>query len=340
MEMVIVVPTYNGGEDLKSCLRAIATSSMKPHKVVVVDDGSTDNVARQEADLHSFDYVRVSDGPTGPARARNIGVTHCSNADVVVFVDSDVVIHSDAIQQTHDYFTDHPEVSALFGSYDADPAVNTLVSRYKNLLHHFVHQHSNREASTFWAGFGAVRTDAFNAVKGFDETFEKPCIEDIDLGLRLSQANYKIALCPEIQVKHLKHWTLSGMIRTDIFNRAIPWTQMMIDNGTGLQNDLNTRTENRISALVCLAITLCILGMLLGYNTFIGLVFLVLLYLFLDRKLFSFFFRIGGVKLTLGAIALHFLYYLYASSTFVIVSVIAYLQKTFSRSAPATHGGP
>lgn len=326
LKIAVVVPTYNGGTDLTACLQALASSTLTPHCVVVVDDGSTDGVAKLEASRHDFNYVRVEDGPTGPARARNIGVASC-DSDVVLFVDSDVVVTADSIQQIHDHFTNHPEVDALFGSYDSKPAVETMVSRYKNLLHHFVHQNSNRDASTFWAGFGAVRRNAFISVNGFDEAFNKPCIEDIDLGLRLSQAKFKIELCPEIQVKHLKHWTLPGLIRTDIFSRAVPWTKLMIAGDTGLKNDLNVRNEHRLSALVCILLSISVFAMLLGYNTTTVSIILSLLYLFLDRNLFRFFFRTGGVKLTLGASILHYLYYLYASTTFVLVHLVSYFQK-------------
>ena len=45
----------------------------------------------------------------------------------------------------------------FFGSYDDTPTDRGFVSRYKNLLHHYVHQTARREASTFWTGLGAVR---------------------------------------------------------------------------------------------------------------------------------------------------------------------------------------
>ena len=47
-----------------------------------------------------------------------------------------------------------PEHAALFGSYDADPAARATVSRFRNLLHHYMHQIGRRETDTFWSGFG------------------------------------------------------------------------------------------------------------------------------------------------------------------------------------------
>ena len=55
---------------------------------------------------------------------------------------------------------EEPGIAAVFGSYDDEPGAPNLVSQYRNLLHHFVHQTGRTEASTFWTGCGAVRRDA------------------------------------------------------------------------------------------------------------------------------------------------------------------------------------
>ena len=41
--------------------------------------------------------------------------------------------------------------------------------------------------------------------------------EDIELGYRLRRTGHRIRLCPDIQVTHLKKWTLGSVIYTDIF---------------------------------------------------------------------------------------------------------------------------
>src|SRR5205807_8681242 len=63
--------------------------------------------------------------------------------------------------------------------------------------------------STFWAGLGAVRRDAFEAVGGFDaERYLVPSVEDIDLGARLATTGHRIELDPAVQGTHLKAWSL------------------------------------------------------------------------------------------------------------------------------------
>lgn len=114
------------------------------------------------------------------------------------------------------------------------------------------------QSSTFWAGCGAVRRSAFEGVGGFDASFTRPCIEDIELGVRLREAGHRIELNKAIQVKHLKKWTLWGMLRADVRDRAIPWTELILRQHH-MPDDLNLRFSQR----VCTILAFALLGMLI-----------------------------------------------------------------------------
>jgi hypothetical protein len=127
-------------------------------------------------------------------------------------------------------------------------------SQFKNLFHHFVHQQGRQQAVTFWSGCGAVRRDVFLKSGGFNsDRYPRPSIEDIELGYRLTAAGHRIMVNKEVQVKHLKNWTILGMIKADIFDRAIPWTPLILQE-RDLPNDLNLGLSQRASALL-----LCVL---------------------------------------------------------------------------------
>ena len=192
------MPVYNDQEGLGQCLTALTTSCPPGAEIIVVDDASTDGSAAVAA----RPGVRCSGFPTnaGPAAARNYGAQH-ARGDALLFVDSDVVVAPGTLEQVATLLAGHPDVAAVFGSYDASPAAAGTVSRYKNLLHHFVHQDGAAEASTFWAGCGAIRRSAFAAVGGFDQArFRRPSIEDIELGQRLRRAGHRILLDKTLQV--------------------------------------------------------------------------------------------------------------------------------------------
>ena len=248
----VVIPAYNGGTQLDECLNAIARLATAPREIIVVDDGSTDGSV-QKAAARGIRILATS-GRQGPATARNIGA-QTATGDIVFFLDADVCVHEDATERLAAAFAD-PGVDAVIGSYDDDPSSRDFLSQYKNLMHCFVHQNANSEASTFWSGCGAIRRDVFLAMSGFDASYKRPAIEDIELGYRLRGAGRRILLDRGLHVKHLKKWTFWGLLKTDVLDRGIPWTELILRDQR-MPNDLNLQISQRVS---------------------IGLVYLMLLY--------------------------------------------------------------
>jgi glycosyltransferase involved in cell wall biosynthesis len=227
--LTAIVPATNDPPTLTTCTDAIRIAEDGPEQLIVVQD---------------------ADRP-GPAAARNAGAREASG-DVLVFVDADIEIHPDAFLRIRRAFDADPELGALFGSYDDQPRAQSLVSVFRNLLHHHVHQASAGPATTFWGGIGAVRREAFVRVGGFDaERFAQPSVEDIDLGMRLTAAGAQIVLDPAIQGTHLKRWTLVQMVSTDLFKRGIPWVDLLVESRNG-SAALNLGWRHRLSTLTVL----------------------------------------------------------------------------------------
>jgi glycosyltransferase involved in cell wall biosynthesis len=254
---------------------------------------------------------------SGPSAARNFGVRH-ARGDILFFVDADVVVMPGAVSHVVKTFNEQPDVDAVFGSYDARPRIKGVVSQYRNLLHHFVHQKGKSDASTFWAGCGAVRRSAFEEIGGFDAKRFPRCIEDIELGYRLRKSGHRILLDKELFGTHLKRWTLSSMVRTDIFCRAVPWTRLILESNQAPQ-DLNLKPGQRLSVVLSgLAYLFLVLApfrpKLLEFAT-AALAGVIVL----NRDLYGFFLRRCGVVFAAACIPLHLLYYLYSGLTFVYV---------------------
>jgi GT2 family glycosyltransferase len=337
MRLSVIVPVHNGGEDLRRCLRGLAASTRPADEVIVVDDGSTDVSAADAAALGA-QVVTTAAGPRGPACARNRGA-EATTGDGLVFIDADVVVHVDTLARMEAAFLGEPDVAALFGSYDDDPPARSTVSLYKNLLHHYVHQHGEHEAGTFWAGCGAIRRAVFLAAGGFDESYTRPSIEDIELGVRLRQAGHRIRLCPEIQATHLKRWTLRSLWRTDIVARAIPWTRLILRQGR-LSSDLNLDWRSRLSALAVWALLTCMLLVLaltlvgparMAVWPALGVLLSAAGTVVLNADLYVFFLRRGGVRFAFLAAALHASYLLYSSLVFASLLVSHRLRGRLGR---------
>jgi GT2 family glycosyltransferase len=245
----------------------------------------------------------------GQAAARNAGV-HATTADVLLFVDADVVVAPDVVARVRSAFATRPNLAALFGSYDDRPRAGGVVSPYRNLLHHYVHQRGAAEAFTFWAGCGAVRRAAFTQVGGFDERAWRRAIEDIELGYRLRAAGHRIVLDPTLLATHLKRWTLRSMLWTDTMARALPWTRLMIEV-PGAGSDLNLTLAQRASvALVGGGLGLAALALALAWPRLLWPAFALLAaVVVLNRDLYRYLAARRGVGFALASIPLHLLYF-------------------------------
>jgi GT2 family glycosyltransferase len=256
-----IVPFHRDLASLARCLEGLSPLPADSELIVVADGGVEDCFPL--ASLHHARILLVAGGqatrPSGPAVARNTAAA-VAGGEVLVFIDADVVVSRAGLSRLAAVFQEQPQTAAVFGSYDDRPADPGFVSQYKNLSHCFVHRTAAAEARTFWAGFGAVRRDAFRRVGGFDERFTRPSVEDIDLGYRLTEAGYGILLEPALAATHLKRWTVGSTIASDVRDRGIPWTQL-IWRYRALGNDLNLRTEYRLSVVLAyLAVLLLALG--------------------------------------------------------------------------------
>ncbi len=331
--ITVVVPALNAGEYLPRSLAAIFASRGPSYECILVDDGSTDDsasIARQSGAR----IIHVSDGPLGPAHARNRGA-EAARGSIIFFVDADVVLAPGALRRVATLFQERTDVAAVFGSYDNHPAAAGVVSCYRNLLHHFVHQNGNREASTFWAGCGAIRRSVFEKSGGFDEQrFSRPSIEDIELGYRLRKGGYRILLDKGLQGTHLKRWSLWSMIRTDITGRAVPWSRLILETPRTPQ-DLNLQPAQKTSvALIGLACAFLIIALAWPPSLVLSALAIAGVVL-LNRRLYAFFWHAHGLLFAVGCVPLHLLYYLYSGvSYFYVWSEFAIKKLTDGRPRP------
>ena len=242
----VIIPVYNAADHLKHCLASLASSTCSNYECIVIDDASTDDSAAV-AENGGARVIRNSVN-TGPAAARNRAIAEASG-DILLFLDSDVCVAPDTLRRVVDRFDEEPGVDAVIGSYDDQPGQPDFLSQYRNLFHHFVHQHASEDASTFWSGCGAIRREVLLGCGGFDERYRRPSVEDIELGYRLKAADRSIRLDKNLRVKHLKKWTIWDVLKTDIFQRGIPWSELILRHRDA-PADLNVKTSQRVSVVL------------------------------------------------------------------------------------------
>jgi glycosyltransferase involved in cell wall biosynthesis len=318
-KLAVIIPARNAAATLAQSLDALFAQISTDDEVIVVDDYSTDDTCEVAARFN----VKLIKLPRhrGASAARNRG-TELTRAPLLFFYDADVVLAPGALARAKAIMS-RPEVGAVIGSYDDDPAAPTTISRFKNLAHHHFHQRSRAGATTFWGACGLVRRDLLVAAGGFDDN--QRFIGDVELGYRLSALGVRIVLAPELQVKHLKKWTLISLLRTDVFVRAIPWTLLWLKHRR-LPSDLNFSVDQRAAAMVAVALAIAIPVTIFRYQDWLVVALLIAAAFLLNRDLYRLFFRRGGLWFAINGFLLQQLYYLYSLFS-VAAGVAIYLAR-------------
>ena len=101
MLVSVVIPVFNPGPYLRSCLDSVLNQKLADIEVICVEDGSTDG---SDGVLHEYATrdarVKVVEGPRqGPGMARNRGIG-LSQGKFIAFVDSDDVVTPDIWTRT------------------------------------------------------------------------------------------------------------------------------------------------------------------------------------------------------------------------------------------------
>lgn len=230
MKATFVVPTWNGVEVLRECLRALAVQTV-PCEVVVVDNGSVDGTAEAvTAEFPDVVLVRTDDN-LGFGRAVNLGAARATG-DVLLVVNNDAVCAPDFAERLLEAFADpavgmaaavltqrpHPdrvdsagvELDVTVGSWDL--GWNAPVASL-----------GDREPVGPCGGAAGYRATAWQDAGGFDPALFAYW-EDVDLALRLRRAGWRSAFVPTALALHRHGATLGAATpfqrRLDAFGRG------------------------------------------------------------------------------------------------------------------------
>jgi hypothetical protein len=158
-----------------------------------------------------------------------------------------------------------------------------------------------------------MRREVFAAVGGFDVVrYRRPQIEDIELGYRLTARGIPILLCPEIQGKHLKRWTVRGGFVTDFRDRGVPWMELLLERReVAAAGPLNLRTREKIFTILTPVGVLLLLAAPLARSMWMAIIGVVALTIVVggNATLLEWFARMRGRSFAVKIIPLRLAYY-------------------------------
>ena len=114
----VLIPVRNGAKYVEACLDSVRNQTLQPRRVVVVDDGSTDEtpeLLRRYADKWPALRV-VRSEPMGVSHARNLALA-ASAAPFVAFLDSDDVWTAEKLERQMALLASRPSVGWVHCSY-------------------------------------------------------------------------------------------------------------------------------------------------------------------------------------------------------------------------------
>ncbi|KPK88387.1 hypothetical protein AMJ80_11115 [bacterium SM23_31] len=182
----VIIPIYNSSRFINDCLRSIFNSTYRNFEVIVVDDGSTDDLSRVLGAVGEFrsDIVFLSTEHQGQAAARNLGFQK-STGEYAAFFDADDINGKMRFELCVKRLEENPGVGMVFcGSTFINEQGGFLpgVSKFPNFASE---QFLGRMFEGNWISTISTtlfRSNVFKKTGGFDESF--PLAEDYDLYLR------------------------------------------------------------------------------------------------------------------------------------------------------------
>lgn len=217
--VTVIIVNWNAGDLLAQCLRDLLRQSIRPARILVMDNGSSDASAEQAALLPCV-TVRLLGHNYGFAAGNNRAFSECDTR-YVALLNPDAFPEPDWLEKLVTAADTHSEVAA-FGSRQMVHGAENIVDGLGDVYHvsGLVWRDGHgrvlldsdavpHEIFSPCAGAALYRTDALVNVGGFDEDYF--CyVEDVDLGFRLRLAGYGAMYVPDAVVHHVGSATTGG----------------------------------------------------------------------------------------------------------------------------------
>ena len=212
----IVIPTYNRARYLARVLASLEQqdTAAGAFEVVVTDDGSTDDTATVLAGTFSYPLVSLTQRNAGPAAARNAAIGRAS-AELIIFVDDDVIPAPDLVRRHIEAQSDSPGVvigRMLMPDGVRQPAwaewEGRTVNRQYDQMIAGIFVPTPRQ---FYTANASVRREDLIRAGLFDVEFRRA--EDVELAYRLGDLGLPFRFVPEAVVTHDTPRSLAGWMR-------------------------------------------------------------------------------------------------------------------------------
>ena len=210
----IIIPAYNSAKYLPQAITSVVAQTFEDWKILLVDDGSTDNTAEVvspflEALGEKIQYIKQSNG--GLPAARNTAIRN-SSAEFLALLDADDVWLPSRLLESLKCFESRPQVGLSYGFISRINQSSELIDTWEgnkkyacgNIASSIYMLKVNLPCPTI-----TFRRKCIEEVGVFDESLR--ATEDRDLWLRIAQ-RYEVGLASAVIAYYR---TSAGSMSTD-----------------------------------------------------------------------------------------------------------------------------
>ncbi len=212
IKISVVIPTHNSWSTLKDCIESIQSQLLKPSEILVIDNASTDNTAKNvRKHFPSVKLVHLYKN-TGVTGGRNKGIEKANkSSDYVCFFDHDMVADKNMLEKLFEVAKKRKEVGIVTPKiyywlnkdriWSAGTSINLLTGQVLFRGGKDRGQYDSTEEVQIAPATMLVKQSVMRKIGGFDEKYYAT-YEDSDFCLRAKKAGYDTYYAPEAVAWH------------------------------------------------------------------------------------------------------------------------------------------
>jgi glycosyltransferase involved in cell wall biosynthesis len=115
----VLIPAFRAARTIGRAVESVLTQTMPPDEILIIDDGSPDDVGPVLA-VYGGRVRLLRKDHGGASSARNLGLDHC-RGDLIAFLDADDYWEPQKLEQQRAILTRHPQVGLVGGRFYNQP---------------------------------------------------------------------------------------------------------------------------------------------------------------------------------------------------------------------------
>ncbi len=203
MKLSIIIATHARPDSLARLIASLKPQLHASHELIVAENGTLSETILPDPQPVT---AHIHDPRPGKCRVQNVAIAQASG-DVLIFLDDDLVVAKDYLEQVERFFVYHPEFAAMKGRILAQEDALKVAGAGWVYLDLPLVDHGDEviEVRGVLGANMAFRAEALRAVGPFDERLGPGACgheEETEMSARLRRRGYRIGYSPNALVYH------------------------------------------------------------------------------------------------------------------------------------------